>query len=257
MEGVMKMRKNPLLFLSYSREDTEKAKALKERLEKLNYDVWMDSEYIRAGRLWRSQIIDGIEKCIVHVILLTQHSICSDNVRRELDLARAKKKPILPIADQLDASQLPKEMEYQLIGLQQIDYDEFMACDHPQNIIMELTRAPETRTMHVIDFASVPRLEHEEDGRRIYLQQKEIRIGRGPDVDLDLTPWDRYHYVSRRHAVIFWDDGKWMVRGAEEARNPTTVNSVRVGCGSGQPLTNGATVAFADIQFRYHHQEQQ
>jgi hypothetical protein len=248
------MNSKHLIFLSYSRKDKAKSKALKEFLEGLDYRVWMDSEYIRAGRLWRSQIIDGIEKCAVHVILLTKHSVLSDNVRRELDIARAKKKPILPISDELNTAQLSKEMEYQLIGLQQIKYEEFIASRHPKNIIHDLIKAPETRTMHVIDLLNTPRLEHE-DGKCVYLQKNEISVGRGPEADIDLSPWDHSHFVSRRHAVIFCDEGKWMIREDENARNPTLVDSIKVGRKSGQPLKNGATVTFADIQFCYRQEE--
>jgi hypothetical protein len=245
------MKENALIFLSYSRKDKEKAHKLSEHLKKLDRQVWMDSEYIRAGQLWRRQIIDGIEKCQIHVILLTKNSIFSDNVRRELDLARTKKKPILPISDELDASQLSKEMEYQLIGLQQINYSEFIECNSPEVILDELTKTHETRIMHSIDLSSIPKLEHE-DGKQIYLRKKEIRVGRGPDVDLDLTPWDRYRFVSRKHAVIFCDDGEWMIRGEDKARNPTIVNDDRVNCGPGVQLKNGAKVTFADIQFKFH-----
>jgi hypothetical protein len=252
--GVVKMRNKLLIFLSYSRKDREKAKELKAFIEKLDYEVWMDSEYIRAGRLWRSQIIDGIEQCRVHLILLTRSSVLSDNVRRELDIARAKKKPILPISDNLGTSKLTKEMEYQLIGLQQIKYGEFISCRHPKKIIEDLTKAPETRTMHFVDFSSLPRLE-DKDGKCIYLQKKELSVGRGPDVDIDLTPWDRYHFVSRKHAVIFCDEGRWMIKGEEKARNPTKVDSVRVGCGIGKPLKSGARVEFADIHFHYHQRD--
>jgi hypothetical protein len=114
------VKKKLLIFLSYSRKNTKKANSLKELLEEQGFTVLMDSEYIRAGKLWRSQIIDGIENCDVHVILLTKHSMTSDNVRRELDIARDKNKPILPISYKLKKTELSKEMEYQLIGLQQV-----------------------------------------------------------------------------------------------------------------------------------------
>lgn len=199
---MITMQNKSVLFLSYSRKDRDKAKELKAFLEKLAYKVWMDSEYIRAGRLWRSQIIDGIEQCRAHVILLTRNSILSDNVRRELDIARAKKKPILPISDDLDTSKLTKEMEYQLIGLQQIKYGDFITCGHPKNIIDDLTKAPETRTMHFVDFSSLPRLE-DKDGNCIYLQKKELSVGRGPDVDIDLTPYTKDQSALVRKQVEF------------------------------------------------------
>lgn len=249
------MSNKPLLFLSYSRKNRKRANTLKSHLESSGFKVWMDSEYIRAGRLWRSQIIDALEQCVVHVILLTKNSINSDNVRRELDIARQKKKPILPISHDLHASELSKEMEYQLVGLQQIKYSEFMACEKPKEIVMELIRPAKTRLMRVRNTTDTPSLEHEQDGQRIHLVSKEISIGRGPEVDIDLTPWDRDHYVSRRHAVIKFDGEKWVLKSDDESRNPTLVDSVQVDPESGQALTDGAKVEFANIPFVYHQKE--
>lgn len=245
------MKNNPLIFLSYSRTDKTKANAVKDHLEGQGFQVLMDSEFIRAGRLWRSQIIDGIENCLVLVILLTEDSMKSDNVRRELDIARAKKKPILPISDGLSTSKLPKEMEYQLIGLQQINYEDFISCDHSKSIILELTRPAETRVMELIDIPDIPRLE-DDDGNRIYLRKKENSVGRGPDVDIDLTPWDRDHFVSRKHAVIYSDKGNWILKGVEKAHNLTYVDSAIVDGESGHPLKDGSEVTFAGIKFLYY-----
>jgi hypothetical protein len=46
-----------------------------------------------------------------------------------------------------------------------------------------------------------------------------------------------------------------MIKGEEKARNPTKVDSARVGCGTGKPLKSGVRVEFADIPFHYHQKE--
>jgi hypothetical protein len=254
VEGA-KVKKKLLIFLSYSRKNTKKANSLKELLEEQGFTVLMDSEYIRAGKLWRSQIIDGIENCDVHVILLTKHSMTSDNVRRELDIARDKNKPILPISYKLKKTELSKEMEYQLIGLQQIRYEKFAASNNLKKLVLELLSPPKTRTMHAMDYSNIPRLVHDENNERIYLLKNEISVGRGPDVDIDLSPWDPNHYVSRKHAVISYDGGKWTVKREEKVQNPTQVNSVQVDCETGLELKEGVKVEFAGISFHYHQKD--
>ena len=113
------------IFLSYSRKDHASAEKLKQRIEGLGYSVWMDVEDLRGGDLWRRQIVEGIEHCRLYIILLSAHSIESDNVRRELDLARAKRVPILPVCAHSEPLGLSREMEYQLVGLQMVDENLF------------------------------------------------------------------------------------------------------------------------------------
>ena len=68
------------------------------------------------------EIVDAIESARVMVLMLSDASITSDNVVKELSIASEDKKPILPVY--LHQAEIPKSMRYQLAGIQHIEYYE-------------------------------------------------------------------------------------------------------------------------------------
>jgi hypothetical protein len=111
---------NDFVFISYSREDSEFTSKLIAMLNTTGYDVWIDNSSISGGQLWREKIVDAISTCQLFLIVLSPHSVKSNNVRKELDLADKKNKPIIPIV--IGATEIPPSMEYQLAGIQWIDF---------------------------------------------------------------------------------------------------------------------------------------
>jgi hypothetical protein len=85
------------LFLSYSRGDAQQADEWVEGLERFGHRVWIDRAGIRGGEQWKATIVRAIEEADALVLLLSPSSARSDNVRREIDLAVAAKKLIVPI----------------------------------------------------------------------------------------------------------------------------------------------------------------
>ena len=81
--------------------------------------VWIDREDILGGAKWRRQIVDAIEAADVVLVALSPNAAASDNVRKELDLAQEANKPVLPV--EIRRTVVPRDMVYQLIGLQRID----------------------------------------------------------------------------------------------------------------------------------------
>ena len=63
--------------------------------------------------------IDGYK---VLILAISQRSTESENVVKDLALASELRKKILPVC--LDASGIPKTMEYQLAGIQRVEYVE-------------------------------------------------------------------------------------------------------------------------------------
>jgi hypothetical protein len=107
------------VFVSYSRKDAEPALQIVAQLKSNNFDVWLDRHAITGGNLWREDIVKAINECSVFLILLSAASVQSRNVRKELDLADKKGKPVLPLF--LSLVDLPDNMEYALAGIQWID----------------------------------------------------------------------------------------------------------------------------------------
>ena len=235
------------IFVSYSRNDSEKVWKLKEHIEKTikRSSVWLDQEDIRAGDLWRRQIVEAIEDCRLFIPFLSWHSIHSDNVRRELDIARNRNKPILPVLLDLQPHQISKEMEYQLSGLQRVEYDR-MFNDEIVTLVEDLIKIPSTRKMPIVSAV----LKHE-SGSLISLFGSLQTVGRGPEADVDLTQWDRKHFVSRRHAELSCESGQWNLRALHEANNPTFVNGRLIPKGTDTSLKSGDRIAFADVEFQF------
>jgi hypothetical protein len=109
----------PEIFVSYSRKDAVQAVEIVARLKSAGFDAWFDRHDINGGDLWREQIVKAVNECSVFLILLSPSSVQSRNVRKELDLADKKGKPVLPLF--LSLVDLPGSMEYALAGIQWID----------------------------------------------------------------------------------------------------------------------------------------
>ncbi len=107
------------IFLSYSHDDKKEIDKLICSLESAGYKVWIDSEAIQFGQTWRKQIVEAIEESDVFILSLSHNSVKSDNLRKELDLASDVKKQILPV--KLHHITIPRDMRYQLVGIQLID----------------------------------------------------------------------------------------------------------------------------------------
>lgn len=109
------------IFVSYSRKDRTVVDQLVDILESTGYDVRIDrdSETIPGGAQWRARIVDAIEGADIFLLVLSSHSVRSDQVRKELDIADEKKLTILPVEIQKTA--VPKSMKMQLAGMHIVD----------------------------------------------------------------------------------------------------------------------------------------
>lgn len=78
----------PRVFLSHSKIDEHFIKKLVADLRKCQIDYWLDTEEIRAGKSWLKVIFeDGIPTCDVVIVYLTENSIKSKMVEKEIDAA--------------------------------------------------------------------------------------------------------------------------------------------------------------------------
>ena len=110
------------VFVSYARVDRARVLQLVERMRSAGVGVWIDEGVIHGASLWGQEIVDAIESARVMVLMLSDASITSDNVVKELSIASEDKKPILPVY--LHQAEIPKSMRYQLAGIQHIEYYE-------------------------------------------------------------------------------------------------------------------------------------
>ena len=89
-----------------------------EYLREQGLAVWMDETDIHGATMWTEEIVEAIHKCNLFILAISRHSTGSKNVVKELALASEREKIILPIY--LEQCDIPKNMEYQLAGIQNI-----------------------------------------------------------------------------------------------------------------------------------------
>ncbi|KAH3837261.1 hypothetical protein DPMN_110644, partial [Dreissena polymorpha] len=90
-------RPSPQIFLSYQWGKQPQVKALYERLLSLGYTVWMDIFQMGGGDSLYDKIDKGVRGANVVVSCVTPKYALSANCRREISLADALKKPLVPL----------------------------------------------------------------------------------------------------------------------------------------------------------------
>jgi TIR domain-containing protein len=85
------------VFISYSSDERELAEAMCARLEQLGLDCWIAPRNIPPGDVYASAIVDAIESAVAFVLLLTATANESDHVFRELELASASARRVVPV----------------------------------------------------------------------------------------------------------------------------------------------------------------
>lgn len=110
------MRKK--IFIGYAEKDSISATPVTQKLLELGFDVWDGNHSLKGSNSnpWNAKVIDSICTCDFCVIFISEASIQSDLVLRELSLAHKNKRKIISI--KLDNVQIPFK---QLTEIQWID----------------------------------------------------------------------------------------------------------------------------------------
>ncbi len=91
------------LFISYSREDKDRADQVARGMQAAGFDVFWDPD-IPPGQTWADYIEDKLTVCAAVIVLWSQHSVKSQWVREEARMGRERGK-LIPAS--LDDSQPP------------------------------------------------------------------------------------------------------------------------------------------------------
>ncbi|MET7749229.1 toll/interleukin-1 receptor domain-containing protein [Micromonospora sp. NPDC005367] len=85
------------VFVSYSRDDEDLARALRDRLHDASIDCFIDSSRIRAGDHWRSAIVSALHESAAVVVVCTNRSVQSHEVTFEWSYASGLRLPVIPV----------------------------------------------------------------------------------------------------------------------------------------------------------------
>jgi adenylate cyclase len=109
----------PDAFISYASHDAAAATALVEALEKAGVTCWIAPRDVRAGALYADAIVRAISGARAFVLVLSESSIDSSHVSKEIERASSKKRPI--IALRIDGAPLTPALEYFLSESQWVE----------------------------------------------------------------------------------------------------------------------------------------
>jgi hypothetical protein len=100
------------VFISYSQHDKSIADAVCAALEQSRIRCWIAPRDVPPSRSWPAAIVEAIEQCSMVVLILTQRSNGSADVRKEVHLAVEEGKPVLPF--RTEDLRLDPELKYHL-----------------------------------------------------------------------------------------------------------------------------------------------
>ena len=111
-----------MVFVSYSRKDMEIARLFCSLMDKLGISYWFDITGKFSGNNFKEILVDAIDTSKIMVFLSSVNSNNSPFVIKEISLAVAGNKKILPI--RLDDSPYAKSVRFDLSDIDWIEYSE-------------------------------------------------------------------------------------------------------------------------------------
>jgi hypothetical protein len=130
------------VFVSYSREDIERALDIARHLEAAGVNLWIDKRGIQGSQNWRAKITRAIRACEILAVLCSESSMRSRYVRREIELADDFERSFLPI--HLENAEYPDEIHFCLVGANFIE-----VLDQPiEDWLPEVLEALDAKGIH-------------------------------------------------------------------------------------------------------------
>jgi adenylate cyclase len=126
------------VFISYSREDKDRVLEVAQQLRSAGVSVWIDQGGIDGAAMWGEAIVHAIERAKVMLLMVTEASVRSHNVAKEVVLTSERKGHILPVL--LEPTAIPPSLKYPLAGIQQIEYFQGDRAQNLQAILRSLQK---------------------------------------------------------------------------------------------------------------------
>ena len=134
------------VFISYASEDEVVANQVRDALETAGIACWIAPRDILAGQSWASSIVGALEECRILLVLISNSANRSRQMAREVELADAKKRRILPV--RLEDVVPQKDLEYFTSNRQWVDVFPFPVDQHSATLIQAVTTLRNADTTH-------------------------------------------------------------------------------------------------------------
>jgi TIR domain/Carboxypeptidase regulatory-like domain len=99
------------VFLSYSRQDSDRVRSLRDALERMGYRVFFDVQSIEPGQRWKKRLERSIRASRTLVLCWSENTRGSEYITFEYSRAEALHKRVIPW--KLDHTPLPAMLEVQ------------------------------------------------------------------------------------------------------------------------------------------------
>lgn len=246
------------IFISYSRFDTDIAKWIEKFFENFpeEFEVFRDASSIPAGQRWPTIINQQIPKCDLFVVIITETSLRSQQVRKEVAKAIEHEKPIIPCKfedlkwEEVRWRQQGADPELTLEDYEGIEFNEYESLARDLHRRIKKIRAGERSGHEYIkvqednsfsvasepvgilgEFQIVFSQASHLIGKHYYIRQKPLTIGREPaETDIDLTLDNKVigtNLVSRTHALVSRRGDHFLIR--DMSLNGTVIYSLPEG----------------------------
>lgn len=107
------------VFISHSTNDAVAAREVCDALERAAVTCWIAPRDIEPGRSWPGAIVEGLDASRVVIVVVSQASIESDEVLREVERAATAQKTLVPL--RIDAHPLSGGLAFFLSSRQWFD----------------------------------------------------------------------------------------------------------------------------------------
>lgn len=98
------------VFISYSLRDKDLAETVYKLLISQGVDVFMAHLSLKPGDHWPTEIFNKLNACSWVIVLASKNAFVSNYVIKEINMALAKNKKIIPIVWDCDPAELPKPL---------------------------------------------------------------------------------------------------------------------------------------------------
>ena len=132
----------PEVFVSYASRDREPVVRIVGQLEAAGVTVWRDQEMILGGGNYGPEIVAAIKNSKVLMLMCSDASMRSRNVKQEIQLAWSFERPYLPLLlDQCITTSYPDQVKYWLEGCQWIPVLDLPPSSWLPQVLQALRRA--------------------------------------------------------------------------------------------------------------------
>lgn len=245
----------PLIFLSYAREDKERVEEIYIKLQSERINAWLDVKDLLPGQNWDSVIKKTLRNARFVLVFLSHHSVSKRGyIQKEISEA-------LDIADRMpedDIFIIPVRLEKCLVPdrLSKWHWVDIFEPDGFKKIIVTLREnlAPENVSdKHVRINAKLCVIGKKDTEAMFLLDKAAAIIGRSTSTftpDINIGRFDPYG-VSRRHAIIFREANSFMIRDCNSKNGVIVNDSIKISHNETRILKNGDKLQLGNVVLHF------